>query len=279
MEKWRKNMKHLKYLTIAALSTILLAGCNNTQETSDSNKESITVALEVNTRPLSFTDDNGDLTGYEVDIINEVNKVIKDYKIEIETVSAEAAEVGIESGKYEIVGGGLFKTDERQKKYLFPDENTGVSTVEIYKRKGDDEIQKLEDLVDKTISPVTANGGIFNLLTKYNDENPDKQVTINLGESGELAERFTKLNDGDYDAVVLPANFGAEDIIDQLNLDVVTADEPIQVNGTYFIISKKEKEFKKHFDDAISQLKSDGTFSELSTKWFGEDMFQYSITE
>lgn len=272
-------MKHLKYLTIAALSTILLAGCNNTQETSDSNKESITVALEVNTRPLSFTDDNGDLTGYEVDIINEVNKVIKDYKIEIETVSAEAAEVGIESGKYEIVGGGLFKTDERQKKYLFPDENTGVSTVEIYKRKGDDEIQKLEDLVDKTISPVTANGGIFNLLTKYNDENPDKQVTINLGESGELAERFTKLNDGDYDAVVLPANFGAEDIIDQLNLDVVTADEPIQVNGTYFIISKKEKEFKKHFDDAISQLKSDGTFSELSTKWFGEDMFQYSITE
>lgn len=243
----------------------------------DSNK--VTVALEQNTQPLSYTNDKGELVGYEVEIIENVNKVIEGYEIAIESVSAEAAEVGIESGKYDLVGGGLFKTEAREKKYLFPTENTGVSTIEIYKRAEDEDIQTLEDLVGRKISPVTANGGIFNLLTTYNNENKDNQITIPLGESGELAQRYQGLADGKYDAIVMPSNFGADTIIEQLGLDIVTGDEPVQVNGTYFIISKDQKEFKDAFDKAIKKLKDDGTLSELSKKWFGEDMFQYEITE
>jgi L-cystine transport system substrate-binding protein len=243
----------------------------------DSNK--VTVALEQNTQPLSYTNDKGELVGYEVEIIENVNKVIEGYEIAIESVSAEAAEVGIESGKYDLVGGGLFKTEAREKKYLIPTENTGVSTIEIYKRAEDEDIQTLEDLVGRKISPVTANGGIFNLLTTYNNENKDNQITIPLGESGELAQRYQGLADGKYDAVVMPSNFGADTIIEQLGLDIVTGDEPVQVNGTYFIISKDQKEFKDAFDKAIKKLKDDGTLSELSKKWFGEDMFQYEITE
>ncbi|MCQ8267217.1 transporter substrate-binding domain-containing protein [Streptococcus suis] len=243
----------------------------------DSNK--VTVALEQNTQPLSYTNDKGELVGYEVDIIENVNKVIEGYEIAIESVSAEAAEVGIESGKYDLVGGGLFKTEAREEKYLFPTENTGVSTIEIYKRAEDEDIQTLDDLVGRKISPVTANGGIFNLLTTYNNKNKDNQITIPLGESGELAQRYQGLADGKYDAVVMPSNFGADNIIEQLGLDIVTADEPVQVNGTYFIISKDQKEFKDAFDKAIKKLKDDGTLSELSKKWFGEDMFQYEITE
>lgn len=242
----------------------------------DSNK--VTVALEQNTQPLSYTNDKGELVGYEVEIIENVNKVIEGYEIAIESVSAEAAEVGIESGKYDLVGGGLFKTEAREKKYLFPTENTGVSTIEIYKRAEDEDIQTLEDLVGRKISPVTANGGIFNLLTTYNNENKDNQITIPLGESGELAQRYQGLADGKYDAIVMPSNFGADTIIEQLGLDIVTGDEPVQVNGTYFIISKDQKEFKDAFDKAIKKLKDDGTLSELSKKWFGEDMFQYEIT-
>ena len=77
----------------------------------------------------------------------------------------------------------------------------------------------------------------------------------------------------------MPSNFGADKIIKQLNLDVVTADEPVQVNATYFIISKKELKFKEAFDKAVNKLKAQGTLSKLSKKWFGEDMFKYKITE
>lgn len=280
-------MKKLTSFGLLALTTLFLAACNDQaseakqpqSSSANSGATKVTLALEKNTQPLSFTDDDGNLTGYEYDLIQEVNKVIEGYHIEIEAVSAEAAEVGIESGKYDIVGGGLFKTEKRQEKYLFPEENTGVSTIEIYKKKSDTNLQTLEDLVGKTLSPVTANGGIFNLLTKYNEENPDKQITINLGESGELAERFQKLNDGDYDAVVLPSNFGAEEIIKQLDLDIDTADEPVQVNGTYFIIAKSEEDFKVAFDKAVTKLKEDGRLVDLSEKWFGQDMFQYELTE
>lgn len=273
----RKYFRIILIILLAFFFTTKVRALFTTEVKSDTKK--VTVALEQNTQPLSYTDNNGQLVGYEVDIINKVNEVIKGYKIKIDTVSAEAAEIGIESGKYDLVGGGLFKTDEREKKYLFPAENTGVSTIEIYKRGDDDDIQTLDDLVDKKISPVTANGGIYNLLTTYNNQNKENQINIPLGESGELAQRYKGLSDGKYDAVVMPSNFGADKIIKELKLDVVTADKPVQVNGTYFIISKDQAKFKKAFDEAIKKLKSDGTLSELSQKWFGEDMFKYEITE
>ena len=30
--------------------------------------------------------------------------------------------VGLDAGKYALIGGGLYKTPEREEKYLFPDE-------------------------------------------------------------------------------------------------------------------------------------------------------------
>lgn len=264
--------KYFNLLILTALGLLLTTKV-------DADSKTLTVALEQNTQPLSYNNKNGKLVGYEVDVIKKINSVIKGYHIKIEAVSAEAAEVGIESGKYDLVGGGLFKTAEREKKYLFPSENTGVSTIEIYKRSDDKDIQTLDDLVGKKLSPVTANGGIYNLLTTYNNKHQDNQITIPLGESGELAQRYQNLADGKYDAVVMPSNFGADKIIKQLNLDVVTADEPVQVNATYFIISKKEQKFKEAFDKAVNKLKVQGTLSKLSKKWFGEDMFKYKITE
>lgn len=275
--------KQWLYLGLLAFGAIVLGACQSTSSTIEATKASdkitVQVALEENVRPLSYTDTEGHLVGYEVDVLEAINKKLEDYQISYEAVSGEAAEVGLETGKYGAIGGGLFYTDERAQKHLYPTENTGVSTIEIYRRKSDVSLQTLEDLVGKKLSPVTANGGIFNLLTKYNEAHPDKKITIPLGESGELAQRYQGLADGKYDAVVMPANFGADDIITSLKLDIVTADQPVQVNATYFLLGKDQKEFQEDFDQAVKALKEEGVLSDLSEKWFGEDMFQYQVTE
>ncbi|MGT2750976.1 transporter substrate-binding domain-containing protein [Streptococcus orisasini] len=273
-------MKKIASLIGLIFGLILLSACSSTDNTKkDSSSKTLSVALEENTQPLSYTDSSGKLTGYEVDVLKEINKTIKGYKLKYEAVSAESAEVGLESGTYDAIGGGLFKTEEREKKYLFPKEYTGVSTIEIYKRKKDKAIQSLDDLVGKKLSPVTANGGIYNLLTKYNNDHPQSQIKIPLGESGELAKRYQGLADGTYDAVIMPSNFGADKIIKSLHLDINTAKKPVQVNATYFLISKKNIKFKKAFDKAAKKLRANGTLSKLSKKWFGEDMFKYKVTE
>lgn len=116
-------------------------------------------------------------------------------------------------------------------------------------------------------------------MTAYNEEHPNAQIDIQLGESGNFAQRFQALNDGVSDAVVMPSNFGANDIIEELDLNVGTADEPVQVNPTYFVLAKDQEYLKEKLDAAIAPLKEDGTLAELSEKWYGENLFDYEITE
>lgn len=291
-------MKYIKYLALALVAFILVAcgNGNTTEETdtsvsqtteevesteapSDSDVQEVTVAVENASNPLSFTNDAGELTGYEVDVIHALNEVIEGYHLNIESVSAEATQVGLDTGKYVFIGGGLFKNAEREELYLFPEEHTGVSTIEIFKRADDDSIQTLDDLVGKVVHPVTPNGGIFNLLTAYNEEHPEAPIALQLGESGNFAQRFQALNDEVSDAVVMPSNLGAADIIEELSLNVNTADEPVQVNPTYFVLAQDQTDLKEKLDAAIQQLKEEGTLAELSEKWYNENMFDYDLSE
>lgn len=291
-------MKYIKYLALALVAFILVAcgNGNTTEETdtsvsqtteevesteapSDTEVQEVTVAVENASNPLSFTNDVGELTGYEVDVIHALNEVIEGYHLNIESVSAEATQVGLDTGKYVFIGGGLFKNAEREELYLFPEEHTGVSTIEIFKRADDDSIQTLDDLVGKVVHPVTPNGGIFNLLTAYNEEHPEAPIALQLGESGNFAQRFQALNDEVSDAVVMPSNLGAADIIEELSLNVNTADEPVQVNPTYFVLAKDQTDLKEKLDAAIQQLKEEGTLAELSEKWYNENMFDYDLSE
>jgi L-cystine transport system substrate-binding protein len=278
-------LKNIKLLFIIGLS-LFLAACGQGGESGGTNESTegdsptqITAAVENASQPLSYTDENGNLTGYEVELLQAINEEMTNYEIGIESVDSEATQVGLDTGRYEMVGGGLYKTPEREELYLFPEKHTGASIITIYTRADDDSIQSLDDLSDVTVHPVTPNGGIFNLLTSYNEENPDNQIDIQLGESGNFAQRFQALDEGASDAVVMPSNLGAEEIIDELGLNVTPVEEPVQVNPTYFMLSPDQEELKTELDEAIQTLKEDGTLSQLSEEWYGEDMFEYEVTE
>ncbi|MBM6613442.1 transporter substrate-binding domain-containing protein [Desemzia sp. RIT804] len=265
-------------------TALVLAACGNGEDMADESSSNgdattVTVAVENASNPLSFTNENGELDGYEVELINLLDEAIDSYEFNIESVDAEAAQVGVDTGKYAFIGGGLFKNSEREEMYLFPEEHTGVSIIRIYTRADDDSIQTLDDLVGKTVHPVTPNGGIFNLLTDYNEAHPDAQIDIQLGESGNFAQRFQALNDGVSDAIVMPSNLGAEEIITELNLNVAPVEEPVQVNPTYLMLAQDQDDLKTELDKAINELRENGELSALSEKWYGEDMFQYEITE
>ena len=278
-------LKNKKLLFVIFGLALLLVACGQGGESGDSadstndDAKGVTAAVENASHPLSFTNNEGELDGYEVKVLEALNKEMPNYDISIESVDSEATQVGLDTGRYQLVGGGLYQTPEREELYLFPEEHTGASTIRIYTRADDESIQSLDDLSDATVHPVTPNGGIFNLLTRYNEENPDNQIDIQLGESGDYAQRFQALDEGASDAVVMPANLGAEEIINELDLNVAPVEEPVEVNATYFMLSPDQEELKAELDEAIQTLKDDGTLSELSEEWYGEDMFEYEITE
>ena len=242
---------------------------------SEAGVQTVTVALESGSKPLSFEDENGNKVGYEVDVIKAVDELVPEYVFNLEFVEGEATQIGLETGKYALIGGGLYKTPEREDKYLIPNAINGVSLINIYVHEDDTTIKSLDDLVGKKLVPSSPNGGIFNLLTEYNTAHPDAQITITTAEGVSVADRFASVDSKEYDALVLPNNLGFNEIKAQLGLKVKAVEEPVKINGTYFALAKGQEDLSAKVETALNTLRENGTLSELSLKWYGEDTIQY----
>jgi ABC-type amino acid transport substrate-binding protein len=247
---------------------VLFAGASKEK---DSSIKRVTVGLESGSRPLSYIDEKGNKAGYEVDVLTAADELIPEYSLNLELVEDDATQIGLETGKYALIGGGLFRTPEREAKYLLPNAISGVSAILIYVHENDTSIRTLDDLVGKKLVPSSPNGGIYNLLTAYNREHPDAQITITTAEGISLADRFKSVSDGQYDAIVLPNNLGFDGIKQELGLKVKAIEKPVQVNGTYFALAKDQTDLAAKIDKALSTLRENGKLSELSIKWYGSD--------
>jgi len=272
----RKSVKFLASVGLLVMIGLitLLTGCakSSSTGTSAANVKKVIVAVATGEKPLSYTDEKGNLVGYEVDALKEVNKLIPDYQFDIQSVDADSQQIGLDSGKYALIAEGLFKTPERVQKYLLPEENVGASLIKITVRGDDNSIKTLDDLVGKKVAPVSPNGGIFNLLTNYNKTHA-KQITITTQEGLSDAEKYQGVASGKYDAVVLPS-LGFDEIKNKLNLNIKQTD-PVKINYTYFVLAKNQTDLGAKVNDALKQLKSNGTLSKLSVQYFGEDVLKY----
>lgn len=263
---------------------VVLAGCNNQEGEKDAstNKEdtsgkAITVAVPPAAKPLSYTDENGELTGYEVEILKLVDDKLEDYSFTIVGVADSAAEIGLDTGKYDMIAQGLFRSEAREEKYLIPEESNGASLMRVYSNKNNTDIDSFEDLVGKKLFPSSPSGGVFNLLTQYNEEHPDQQIQITTSDQGfAVVDRLREVESGKYDALVLPSNLGQKEIIEKQKLEIVVS-EPLKVFPTYFLIHKSQENeaFTEAVSNALKELKDEGELSKLSLKYYDEDVFIY----
>ncbi len=278
-------MKNKFFASVLAfgLISVALSGCGSSGASSGAASVSssgaevkkVNVALESGSKPLSFEDEQANKVGYEVDVLQAVDALIPDYDFNLEFVESDATAIGLDTGKYALIGGGLYKTKEREEKYLLPDAINGVSLINIYVHEDDNSIKSIDDLVGKNLVPSTPNGGIYNLLTGYNAEHPNAQITITTAEGVSVADRFASVDAGQYDALILPNNLGFNEIKAQLGLKVKAVETPVAINGTYFALSKDQADLAQKVEGALKALRENGTLSQLSVKWYGEDTIQY----
>lgn len=246
------------------------------KEVSAANTKTYSVAVSNNSKPLSYRQ-NGKLKGYEVEVLKAVDKKISGVKFKTTDVSQTAELVGLDSGKYNIAANGFYSNSEREKKYHIGKENDGLSLVKVYSNKKTikNKITNLDDLSGKTLAPVNANGGMYNLLKTWNADNKDKKIKIATTDGLPMQQLLKGVNSGKYDALIDPSNLGESEIIKGLKLKNVKTFAPIRAYPTYFLYPKKNAKLADQVDKALKQLKKDGTLKRLSQKYFEENVFQY----
>ncbi len=282
-------MKKVSMSLFALSMTVLLSACNGAGEeeadadnkiNSDTEARTITVTTPPTSKNLSWQETNGDILGYEPDVLRAIDEKLSDYEFDIQAVADSAQETGIKSGRYELNVGGFYPTPERKEQFLVPEEATGRSLIKMWVRE-DSDIETLEDLEGKNITPFTAGGGTLQVVLDWQEENPEYNLKLEES-SGDIpyAQRLKEIESGKYDAFVGPANLGQNEIIEEQGLDV-RATDPIYVGETIMLIydSEENQELLSQVDEALIELKEEGKLTEISEDYYGEDIFQYDLTD
>ena len=274
------NWKKFTALTLGVLTVAaLLGGCggDNKKEAAAGGKTVVKTVISGTEAPLSWVDEKGEKHGYEYDVLLEVNKRLKDYQLDIQAVPPETQDVMMESGDVKVATGGYFKNAQREQNFLLPESPIGASSLMVYVLKGNEnKYNSFEDVVKANLKlvPLTPNGGAYRIVDEWNKKHGNllKEIPVQSGVS--VAERVKSLKEGQYDALIIPNNLGVEELAAKQGVELAAIKEPIKVNATYVVVNKKEEKLAGEINEALKELRADGTLAQISTKWYKDDLLK-----
>ena len=215
-------------------------------------------------KPYNYTDENNQLTGFDVDIAGEIAK-----RIGLQTTPAQtpwgSILQGLKADKYDAIVGSMAITEEREKEVDFSKPYYLSKAVVFVNEKNSKNIQGKEDLAGKAVGVVTAS--TFKDAAK---ELVGPKGLVKEYESDLMALQELK-QEGRIDAVITDLGVGQHAI--QVNkLPAVAVGDALFVDIIGIPVREGNKELLDAINKAIDDMRSDGTYLQISTKWFNKDM-------
>lgn len=233
------------------------------------------VSVDPSYPPLSFTNGEGTLVGFDVDVGRKIAERLG-VEVGFETPDWSAVLSGRWQGRWDLSVGSMTPTLERQQKLDFPAIYYSVPAALVVhagnrtirsaadasgKKIGVSEYSTYESYLTQTLAISVPNTPPFTFQIR------DARIARFPDESTALKALAT--GDGRLDAALMALPPALAGIRDGLPLRV--AAQPVFVEPLAVAIEKGDQEFGKRVAQAVESLHADGTLSRLSTQWFGTD--------
>ena len=269
-------------LALMSASAMLAAGCGGgsgstgAEETGgDTPKEetasfeekqegdTFTVGFDQNFPPMGFVGDDGEYTGFDLDLAKEVCER-QGWEFVPQPIAWETKDATLNSGEIDCIWNG-FTMNGREDEYTWSDPY--LDNQQVFVVRSDSGIESEEDLAGKIVDVQTESSAQAAL-----DDNP------------ELADTFGTLQViPDYDTGFMELESGA---VDAVAMDIVVASYQIESRGADFTIldesiaseeygigfAKGNEALRDTVQATLEEMAADGTMAEISEKWFGEDI-------
>ena len=266
---------------MAAAGVLTLSGCSNSSGSTAASGTAVSVApaagdqlsniqssgklivaLEGAWQPWSYHDESDTLVGYDVEVSRAIAEKLG---VEPEYVESDwdSLFAGLDAGRYDMVCNGVEVTEERAKTYAFTTPYGYIHTA-LAVRKDNEDIHTFEDLKGKT----TANS----LASTYMELAESYGATVQGIDT--LEETIQLLTAGRIDAT-LNADVSFYDYLNvhpDADFKLVAFTEEASHVAIPLRKGDETATLLEAINNAIEELRADGTLSELGEKYFGQDI-------
>lgn len=275
--------KSILWLMILVLGTALIfTGCGGQegdkeveenveqQQEEDDSWEKVKEAgvliagLDDNYPPMGFRDENGKLTGFDIEMGNEIGK-----RLGIEVKWQPAAWDGIiaalKAKKFDVIISGMTLTEERMKEVDFAGPYIYAAQAIVVK-EDNDTIKGLDDFKDRIIGTQSGSTG-FKICTELKE---DGIITKEFKDYADFGLAFQDLKIGRVEALIAD-DYVAEGYLREMPGEFKLVGEKFEEETNGIAVRKEDKELFNKLDQVIKEMINDGTLSELSEKWLHGD--------
>ena len=263
--------KIVKYSSLAALGLVaagVLAACSGgAKKEAAASKKEIIVATNATPKPFNY-EENGELTGYEIEVVRAIFKDSDKYDVKFEKTEWSGVFAGLDADRYQMAVNNISYTKERAEKYLYAAPTAKNPNVLVVK-KDDSSIKSLDDIGGKSTEVVQGTTSAKQ-LEDYNKQHSDNPTVLNYTRA-DFQQIMGRLSDGQFDYKIFD-KIGVETVIKNQGLDNLKVIElpSDQQPYVYPLLAKGQDELKTFVDKRIQELYKDGTLEKLSKQFFGD---------
>ncbi len=222
-----------------------------------------TVGFDQDFPPMGFVGDDGEFTGFDLELAAEVAKRLG-LEIKYQPITWDFKDMELNSGTIDCIWNG-FTMNGREDEYTWSEPYLNNSQVFVVNAEAG--IVTWDDLKGKAVTVQVDSSAEAALK-----DNPDLTATFgSLDTCAEYNTAFMELESGAVDAIAM---------------DVVVAGYQIESRGSNFAILEQEisteeygigfkkgnEELRDKVQATLKEMAEDGTMSEISMKWFGSDI-------
>ena len=224
-----------------------------------------TVGFDQDFPPMGFVGDNGEYTGFDLELAKEVADRLG-LEFVPQPIAWDAKDMELSSGTIDCIWNG-FTMNGREDDYTWS--TPYMDNSQVFVVAADSGISSLADLAGKVVEVQT-----------------DSSAEAALKDNADLSATFGTLQTTpDYNPAFMDLEMGA---VDAIAMDVIVAGYQIEQRGEsdkYVILDetlsseeygigfkKGNEELRDKVQGALDDMAADGTMAEISEKWFGRDV-------
>lgn len=266
----KKKMRLLSIIMGSVLIIGALGGCgkdktkeDTTAITTENVKDSMKgVKLKVGTAtsyaPFTFDDDSGKRVGFDMDLLEELSKVLG-FEYELSTMDYAPLQTSVRSNKLDLAIAALCITPERKEVMDFSDPYYDAGLLCMAKE--DSDITSVDDLKGKVVA--VEEGTSSHAYAQKIDGLKDLLVFPNMSSA------YLELENGKAEAVI----YDEPNILYYKKIESKTkiVGEAFNKDDSHYgIVFPKGSENVAKFNAALKLIKENGTYDKIYNKWLGK---------